>query len=246
MPPKVKCFTKATNEGKPYTTCLQGEKQLRDGEAPKKTYPYIKKGKATKVSVPAKKASMPTKVAPKPRVPSKAKIIKAVEAAPSIGKKLTGLTAAEMNKMTPLELFGLLPKELGKKVLDPKTTGVQVGGIPISKITEGDLEIYDLVPEEEDSNYNESMLYMNDYTDVMSRSQSDWYLKANRKGYYDLSEASQVKYEKLEGKIMDGIRRLLSKQHTRIFRDWKKANKGKISSLKNWKKSFESYYESHN
>ena len=77
MPPKVKCFTKATNEGKPYTTCLQGEKQLRDGEAPKKTYPYIKKGKATKVSAPAKKASMPTKVAPKPRVPLKAKVVAA-------------------------------------------------------------------------------------------------------------------------------------------------------------------------
>ena len=40
---------------------------------------------------------------------------------------MTGLTKAEMNKMSPLELFGMLPSLAKKVVLDPKTTGVKVG-----------------------------------------------------------------------------------------------------------------------
>jgi len=44
----------------------------------------------------------------------------------SLGKKLTGLKKKEMNKLKPEELFGKLPKELRKKILDPKETGVKV------------------------------------------------------------------------------------------------------------------------
>ena len=40
---------------------------------------------------------------------------------------VTGLTAEEMNKLSPEELFGKLPVALAKKVLDPKTTGITVG-----------------------------------------------------------------------------------------------------------------------
>jgi hypothetical protein len=227
-------------------------------EAPPKKKFYVNNPlKATKKS--QQPAQQPKIIAPKKKEPMKAKIIAAVkvkqskvekmQSKPNIlttpGEKLTGLTSKQMNKLTPEQLFGLLPVDLAKKILDPKTTGVQVGGIPISKITEGDLEIYDLVPENEDANYNESMLYNDDYTDVMSRSQSDWYLKAHHRGYDDLSEKSQEKFEKLEDKIMEGIRRILSKQHTKMFKDWKKANKGMVSNLTNFKKSFERYYESH-
>ena len=192
--------------------------------APKKTYKFKKKEKAKPSSVGVA------------AVPEKKK---------TAGEKLTGLTKEEMNKLSPSELFGKLPVALAKKVLDPKTTGVKVGAIPISKITEENLKIYDLVDENEDSNYNDSMLYNDDYTDVMSRSQSDWYLKANRKGYDNLSEKSQKKFEKLEMKILEGISNILSKRHSKIFRKWKKANKGMVSSFKKFQKSFESYYESH-
>jgi len=42
--------------------------------------------------------------------------------------RITGLTKAEANKLSPLELFGLLPKELSLNiVLNPKATGVKVG-----------------------------------------------------------------------------------------------------------------------
>jgi len=42
-------------------------------------------------------------------------------------KKFTGLTKAEANKLDPLALFGKLPPELRKTILQPKTTGVVVG-----------------------------------------------------------------------------------------------------------------------
>lgn len=41
-------------------------------------------------------------------------------------KKFTGLTKAEANKLDPAELFGLLPSEISKKILNPKETGIKV------------------------------------------------------------------------------------------------------------------------
>ena len=58
----------------------------------------------------------------KPPAPKKAKAPKKQAVQSS-----TGLTKAEMNKMSPLELFGMLPSLAKKVVLDPKTTGVKVG-----------------------------------------------------------------------------------------------------------------------
>jgi hypothetical protein len=42
-------------------------------------------------------------------------------------KRVAGVTKEEANKMKPAELFGKLPVELRKMVLDPKETGVVVG-----------------------------------------------------------------------------------------------------------------------
>mgnify|MGYP003645724809 CR=1 FL=1 len=42
-------------------------------------------------------------------------------------KAITGLTKAQANKLDPAELFGLLPSEISKKILNPKATGVKVG-----------------------------------------------------------------------------------------------------------------------
>ena len=76
-------------------------------EAPKKTYKFKKKEKA-------KPSSVGIAV-----VPAKKK---------TAGEKLTGLTKAEMNKLSPSELFGQLPVALAKKVL---TSGTKVGRVPI-------------------------------------------------------------------------------------------------------------------
>ena len=43
--------------------------------------------------------------------------------------KVTGLSADQMNALDPAELFGMLPTALGKMVLTPKVTGVNVGDI---------------------------------------------------------------------------------------------------------------------
>ena len=144
MPPKVKCFTKPRipvadgGKGGNYTACLPA-KDLDKPEKKKKIKFVIKKPveepkkkkikfyvnnplKATKKSQPpAQQAKI---IAPKKKEPMKAKIIAAVKKTP--GEKLTGLTTAEMNKMSPEQLFGMLPVALAKKVLDPKTTGVKV------------------------------------------------------------------------------------------------------------------------
>jgi len=45
---------------------------------------------------------------------------------------MTGLTKAEANKLDPAALFGLLPSELGKKILNPKETGIKVAQNTIS------------------------------------------------------------------------------------------------------------------
>tara|TARA_R110000772_G_scaffold117112_1_gene222446 strand:- start:401 stop:1090 length:690 start_codon:yes stop_codon:yes gene_type:complete len=42
--------------------------------------------------------------------------------------KMTGLSRAEANKMDPAQLFGMLPKELGKMVLQPSRRG---GGVSV-------------------------------------------------------------------------------------------------------------------
>ncbi len=66
------------------------------------------------------------KSAPAPKVVVEKK--KPVEK--TAGQKLTGLTKEEMNKLSPLELFGKLPVGVAaKKVLNPKATGVKVGDL---------------------------------------------------------------------------------------------------------------------
>lgn len=71
---------------------------------------------------------------PKPKKKMKFKVVKKKE--PSKPKKpdpekeikrVAGVTKAQANKMDPAKLFGRLPVELRKKVLNPKETGVKVG-----------------------------------------------------------------------------------------------------------------------
>jgi len=68
------------------------------------------------------KVGMGFKAGDKVKFKRKLKEIKAPEL-----KKFTGLTKTEANKLDPLKLFGKLPAELRKTILQPKTTGVVVG-----------------------------------------------------------------------------------------------------------------------
>ena len=70
---------------------------------------------------------LPAKEKPVEKKKPKFKVVKKLnpkEEPESLGKKQTGLTKEEMNKLSPLELFGKLPVELRKKAL---TSGTKVG-----------------------------------------------------------------------------------------------------------------------
>ncbi len=96
---------------------------------PKPTPKMEEKKKKIKFVVKKKEEPAP---APKKK-PIKFKVVKKKEEPKPKPKpiselqRVAGLSKEEANKMNPAELFGKLPVELRKKILDPKETGVQVG-----------------------------------------------------------------------------------------------------------------------
>ena len=114
----------------------------------------------------------------------------------------------------------------------------------ISKITEKDLEIYEIAGDDEDSNWWDSVLHFEDFSGIMTQGQGKWFIKARLKGYGNLSEKDQNKFEDLEEKSSVGVQREVSKHHTKMFKKWKVDNKGMTATLKEFKKSFEKFYHS--
>ena len=158
-----------------------------------------------------------------------------------------GLTNKEANKMNPLELFGLLAPELKQIILDPKTTGVKVGQVSISKLGEDDL-IYDnrhmQDQIDEESNYFDAMGYRNDYTDFLSSKQNRFYNK-HIGDYRDRSANERVadKMEALEDKLMEGVSNSVGNSRRKGMRAWKSKNKGMTGSLNALQKKFADFYE---
>ena len=99
---------------------------------PKKEPEKPKKKKPIKFKVVKKKEEEK----PKPKKKMKFKVVKKKPDPEKEIKRVAGVTKAQANKMDPAELFGKLPVELRKKVLNPKETGVKVAS---SKITPKDL-----------------------------------------------------------------------------------------------------------
>ena len=101
-------------------------------DKPKKKIKFIVKPKKAE---PPKKKKIKFVVKPKPKMPEKKKKIKfivkpkkeASKPKPNELKRIAGITKAQANKMDVAKLFGKLPVELRKKVLNPKETGVKVG-----------------------------------------------------------------------------------------------------------------------
>ena len=135
-----------------------------------------------------------------------------------------------------------IPREAKKKVVATKPKAPKEDSMNISKITQDKLNIYELVPEDEDSHWWDSVLYDRDFTGIMTPTQGKWYIKARLKGFDDLSRKDQDKWEGLEEKIMVGVGNEVQKHHTKMFREWKKENKGMTGTLKEFKKSFETFY----
>ena len=147
-----------------------------------------------------------------------------------------------MNKLSPLELFGQLPQELRKKIVTPKETGIKVGVTPVSSFTYDDIvepkdDNNNLVYEAEE-NYMDSGMGGNiDWIKGITSSQSDWYSRHRWRGN-DLTHQQEVKREKIEDKIMEGLRPTIVSDFKKELKEWKAANKGKKMSYKEAVKSF--------
>jgi len=121
----------------PDGTVMTGKTHSKDSKPVKKeTYKIKRKAPApNKPSKPVKKETYKIKrKAPAPKSPAgfksgdKVKFKKKNKKEPNPElKKFTGLSKADANKLEPAKLFGMLPPELRKNILNPKNTGVVVG-----------------------------------------------------------------------------------------------------------------------
>ena len=96
---------------------------------------------------------------------------------------------------------------------------------------------------DEDSNFMDSMSYYDDYSQVMTQRQSDWYSTFRHKDEYDMTEAQFTKKETLEQKIMENVSSILYKQRETYFKAWKKFNKGTLFTEVQFEKSWNDYVD---
>ena len=154
---------------------------------------------------------------PKPKPKKKLKIVEKKEPR-TIGSDLTGLNKKEMNVMSMLDLFGRLPVELKQNIdsfVDP--TG------------------YNKIDEALDSSTENYASYLfsggGDYTEVgLTQAQNRFYQMALRKGYGNLTDKQQDKFENLEQKILEKTNSSVREEYTDQFEVFKKSNKNKAFS----------------
>ena len=206
-----------------------------------KTYGYEQKAEvAKKVSV-AKTPSQAKVIAPKAkRTPMTA--VKMVRIHPAA--KDASIKGAEKNRLRIQKEAEEIanskkPKVIKKKVIKktPKTQDIK--SITFEDVIDSK-HVQDT--EDEDSNYIDSMNYNNDFTDVLTPKQSRWYVKYRSEE--DLSEKQEDIRESLQQKILEGVSNNLGNQRNKIFKNWKKANKGMTGTLEDFEKSFGKFYES--
>ena len=134
-------------------------------------------------------------------------------------KRVAGVTKAEANKMNPAELFGKLPVELRKKVLNPKETGVAVGRerVTYNKFIEEFEDLRDTKMNLEDSHLRDPTIpdsfvkkVANLYAEVNKFRNSLRRLFFNALGINSSSKNTRQLYEQLKrnkkwGKIIPGM-----------------------------------------
>ena len=264
---KLKCFTKERNDKSLYTTCVQGQKKPKAKAKAKAKEPAFSFGDVVgKVGGGTKEKGYKKPklkiVKPKPKVPKititeapkkKKLIIKQVDKPtpykPTVKKLKIGKEPAkpkkkDLNKLSPLELFGQLPQELRKKILTPKETGIKVGVIPVSSFTYDDIVEPDhgdnnLVYEAEE-NYMDSGATNISWIKGITSKQSDFY-GDNIRSYSDLSEKQQNRIETIEDKIREGLRPSIERDFKKELKEWKVKNKGKKMNLKEARESFRKF-----
>ena len=223
------------------------KKMITKTETPKKKPTPKKKQRLIVKKKPTPKDDSEPPRPPKPSAPKPKKKVKK-EALPQL-KKLTGLTKAEANKLDPTALFGLLPSELGKKILNPKETGIKVGNtIKIKDFNEDDYS-YEYEENEMDliSSFFQSMMFRNDLTSyvgyrVLTSKQDKYYFKnidAYRNGEYD------EKMETIEMKINDKLSDIYMTLLEKAMKEFKKKNKGRTETKKLFIKEFSDFWDNY-
>ena len=221
MPPKLKCWTKEADDGHKYTTCNGNQKKKK---APAKA-----------------KAKAPAKAPAPPRVVKKGFGIKRLpKKAPAEAKK------KDLNKLSPLELFGMLPQELRKIILTPKETGIKVGVIPVSSFTYDDIvepkDDDDNLVYEAEENFKDSYATNISWIKGITSKQAEFY-KNHIYDWGDLSEKKQDRLETIGEKVNDGLRPTIERDMKKELKEWKVKNKGKKMNLKEARLSFRDFSE---
>ena len=194
--------------------------------------------------LPKKKAPVKKKIRIKSG-PNKGKLVselpKKKKPAPSLGKKLTGLTKEQMNKLKPEELFGKLPVELRKNVL---TSGIKVGRFDLKNLDDED--IIDRVLDNAITNFFDSWSFDGSYDEIkgITKKQAEFYHENTFEGLMeDGKRKAAERYERIGEKILENGLEMVNNDILREYKKWLKANKGK--TFKNKKEaidSFENYY----
>jgi hypothetical protein len=207
-------------------------KRYKDNMGGKILFKPKKKEGAKKA--PAKKAPAP---APKKKI--KFKVIKRPNE--TLGKRQTGLTKEQMNRLKPEELFGKLPVELRKKVL---TSGPKIGRFEAKELDDDDVleEFYTNASD----NFFESLGYYGDYDVIpgITEKQAQFYRENTYEGLIrDGKRKAADRYERIGEKIMENGTSKIGKELTDELEKWKKKNKNKtFKDRKEALDSFESFY----
>ena len=183
------------------------------------------------------------KVVKKVEEPKKKPIkFKVKKEAQSIGKSLTGLSKAEMNKLSVLELFGKLPTELRKKIVNPKETGVKVGVRAVSSFKFDeivDTGVNGLLSQAYE-NWTESGVVNISWIKGITPKMEEFY-SDNAFKYEDLNKKDKARLDKIEEKVLENAYSSLYEEIEKDFKQWKKENKGKKMTEKQAVKSFGIY-----
>jgi len=260
MPPKVKCYTLKDKDDETYVTCNNNVKkgtkakskslqqEAKDRTAKDGIPRLIKDGKIMKAKVKAKPKEEPKKKPIKFKVKAKPapkkKPIKFNVKPKAEPKNEYGLTKAQANKLNPLELFGMLPQELRKKILTPKTTGVKVAK---DTIDAKDLEGGDLDPKSEiysyiSDNIGEGNSY-NDYERYLTYNERKFMNAMRSKRASEMSDKQINKQEKLDNKVLEGISDDAMNEFSEQVEKFKKEYKGQLKKQELWEKLFDKWMD---
>ena len=177
-----------------------------------------------------KKIPAPKKKAAPKKIPAAA-----IAKAKTELEKRTGLTKAEANKLSPTELFGMLPPEIRRMILDPKITGVKVGNRVLLK--DFDMRNESEYYETKDfigNNIDESLGYYDNYGEYLSKRDAAFF-KDNVYNTDELSRKELNRYETIQEKLRDNIQKEVDKTMNKLYKDWKKTTGNKETDTEdNW------------